>query len=47
MLQYCACIADRPDGKTTGITGMDDVASLSCLPVKAKRTKTSSKDCTF
>lgn len=37
MLQYCACTADRPDGNTTGITGMDGVASLSCLAVKAKK----------
>lgn len=46
MLQYCACTADRPDGKTTGITAMDSVANLSCLPAKA-RTKTSYKTCTF
>lgn len=47
MLQYCACTADMPDGKTTGSTGMDDVASLSSLRIKAKRTKNICKDCTI
>lgn len=44
MLQYHTCTADRPDGKTTGISGMDGAAGLSCLPVKGKRIKNS---CTF
>lgn len=44
MLQYCACTAGMPDGKTTGSTGMDGVASLSSLCVKAKRPKNSCKD---
>jgi len=36
-----------PDSNKTGNTGMDDVASLSSLHIKAKTTKTSCKDCAF
>lgn len=47
MLQYCTCTADMPDGKTTGSTGMDGVASLSSLRIKAKRPNTSCEEGTF